>query len=80
MSMITLPSPTGLPAPRDEAVPEAGYGTETYPWLLAELEEDDEELYGDDDDLSELDDVDELEVEEDDDDLDVDELGADGDV
>jgi hypothetical protein len=84
MSMITPPSFPGGPARRRHATTTAGFGTATLALLRGELDEDDEELFGaDEDDLSELDDVDELEVDEDDVELDDDddaEFGAEGDV
>jgi hypothetical protein len=83
MSMITLPSLTAGPARRPQATLTAGFGTVTIARLRGELDEDDEVPFGgDDDDLSELDDVDELEVDEDEDEdeLDDDEFEAEADV
>jgi hypothetical protein len=75
MSMITLPSLAvrRRPGRALDAIGASVHGTPTAAWLRSELEEEDEDLYGDDDEMSELDgDEEELDV-------DVDELDDDDD-
>ncbi len=68
MSTITVPSRAGR---NDGTTPRATAARSPH-WLRSEVEEDDEDLYGDDDDMPDLDD-DDLDVDDDDD---VDDDGA----
>ncbi len=64
MSMIALPSRAvrRRPGRALDAMAGFGHGTPRAAGLRSELEEDDEDLYGDDDEMSELDDDEELDV------------------
>ena len=72
MSMITLPSRAvrRRPGRALDAIDRSAHGTPTAAWLRSELEEDDEDLYGDDDEMSELDSDEELDIDVDEDELD----------